>query len=114
MKKHYIKPYCEIMEISFKDIIVTSGDDVDQDYGEGPVVKDGANGAAIYKAAYMTNIVHGTTADHGDLYDPFYTAPHTLTRSTPDDAEISKDPYSGYGTDTDLSSSETDVDELWN
>ena len=126
MRYRYTAPYCEIVKLSFTDIVCTSGDPPDIQTGseETPVVRDSAAGAVIYKSAYMNNVVHGLNVDPGDIYDPFYNAPHSFSGASngsdtdegaDNDMESStRDPYSGYNTDTDLSESDSDlIDDIW-
>lgn len=117
MKRFYTEPHCDFVKISLSDVMILS----DPDKEEGPVdgsnttnTNEGGNGAVLEKkVAYMNNVVHHSVVDHGDLYDPFYTAPSfSFKRPSSDsdtDAESTNDPYSGYSTDTDLSGSDSDI-----
>ena len=119
MKKHYIDPFCEILELKFEDIVTAS--DPDPSNPETPVVTDPVtNGSPISveatpitKAAYITNAAHHTTIDPGELYDPFYSASNAgISDSSDTDVQDSKDPYSGFASDTDASDSDV-MDDIF-
>ncbi len=115
MKKHYIDPFCEILELKFEDI-VTASDPSDPSNPETPVVHDSplsVEAMPITKAAYITNAAHHTTIDPGELYDPFYSASNAgISDSSDTDVQDSKDPYSGFASDTDASDSDV-MDDIF-